>query len=184
MGCLWMSLREQSTFWFLVLLRTKLFFFLLLDVANSGNMHTQKTCWQAGHWHSDQLVPHSKGGRSKRAMRTAWFTGKTQAMSSLTSALVCVVSLPHWTPWSREMPALGLSCPNCKIRTSDSQLPGTCLRFTAVTCHTLHGGFFFCQKHRSCALWVAEIIKTFFSLPRQLAQSLQLSLGSALLPNI
>lgn len=29
-------------------------------------MHAQKTHWQAGHWHSDQLAPHSKGGRKKR----------------------------------------------------------------------------------------------------------------------
>lgn len=147
-------------------------------------MHNRKTGWQAGHWHQISWFHTPKGGRSKRAMRTSWFTGKTRAMSLLTSALVCIVSLPHWVPWSREMPALGLSCPNCKMRTSDSQLPGTCLRFTAVTCHTPHGGFFSCQKHRSCVLWVAERIKMFFSLPRQLAQSLQLSLGSALLPNI
>ena len=147
-------------------------------------MHTQKTCWQAGHWHSDQLVPHSKGGRSKRAMRTTWSTGKTQAMSSLTSALVCVVSLPHWTLWSREMPALGLSCPNCKIRTSDSQLPGTCLRFIAVACHTPHDGFFLLPEAQVSCTLSSWNNKNVFSLPQQLAQSLQLSLGSALLPNI
>ena len=37
----------------------------LLEVNRAGNMRAQKTRWQAGHWPSDQLAPHSKGGRKK-----------------------------------------------------------------------------------------------------------------------
>lgn len=143
-SCLWMPPREQRTFWFLVLLRIKLLFnwrWIELGICmprkhigRQGTgiriswLHTPKEeerkGWGVGEW------------RSKRTMRTAWFSGKTRAMSSLTSALVWVMSLPHHASWSREIPTLGLSCSNYKMRALDYQVPGARLRCAVVISHT------------------------------------------------
>ena len=74
--------------------KNKTFFFFLLNIANSGNMHNRKTGWQAGHWHSDQLVPYSKGGKKQKSHENVMVHRKDSGneFADLSFSLHCVTS--------------------------------------------------------------------------------------------
>lgn len=78
------------------------------------------------------------------------------------------------SPWSRVIPALGLSHPDCKMKHWTNRTRGLvwgALPSSDTPCRWLP----FCQKHRHSELWVAKIIKVFFGLPWQRAPSSRLS---------